>query len=229
MKSILLITILLNFVYSNKSSDSQYVFDFSFNKNAGSDRVISIEVFKSTKNDAILSAKEQEKYNLLEWVSIGDAQINLRENRSFKRIALGFNMEIQMLGKEDKQLIRNKIFEINNIEVNINQIKRKELNQMECTIQFEHTGDAYTLRGIVQDYNRNPLEVWFNYTSDCKEYKAFWNYLDRKNMEDLRILCLVSSSITENTKSIKIDISRSLSNKTESGKFLNIMEKLREN
>jgi hypothetical protein len=129
----------LNFVYSNKSNHSQYEFDFSFDKNVGSGREISIEVFKLNKNDGIIAAKDQEKFNYLEWFSIGDPQIYQRENRTFRPIALGFNMETQILSNEDKQLIKRRIFEIHNIEVDINQIKRQELDHMDCTIQFEDT------------------------------------------------------------------------------------------
>jgi hypothetical protein len=177
-KTIVIITIILNFVYSNKSNDSQYEFDFTFDKKVGSGREISIEVFKSNKNDAIIAAKDQEKFNYLEWFSIDGPQI-YQEKRKFRPIALGFNMEIQILSNEDKQLIKRRIFEIHNIEVAINQIKRQELDHMDCTIQFEDTADAYILRGSVYEYKRNPLEVWFNYTSvseeylDCQEFQVF--------------------------------------------------------
>jgi len=117
IRTFLIITILLNFVYSNKSNHSQYEFDFSFDKKDGSGREISIEVFKLNKNDGIIAAKDQEKFNYLEWFSIGDPQIYQRENRTFRPIALGFNMETQILSNEDKQLIKRRIFEIHNMEV----------------------------------------------------------------------------------------------------------------
>ncbi len=66
---------------------------------------------------------------------------------------------------------------------------------MICTIQFEHTGDAYTLKGAVQDFDRNPLEVWFNYTQVNEEYLAFESILNEKNLEDLRVICQIYSSI----------------------------------
>jgi hypothetical protein len=215
-KTIIIITFLLNFVYSNKSKDSQYEFDFGFDKKDGSGREILIEVLKSTKNDAIFSAKDQEKCNHLEWMSIGDPQIYQPENRTFMPNSLGFTMEIQMLSKKDKQLIKQRIFEMHNIEVDINQIKRQELDHMDCTIQFEHTGDAYTLKGTVQDFDRNPLEVWFNYTSVSEEYLAFESILKEKNIEDLRVICQINSSIYNFSKNIKIDFTKNLTEKPES-------------
>jgi hypothetical protein len=104
-----LLTILLNLVYSNKSNDSQYVFDFGFDKKADSGREISIDVFKSTKNDAILSA-------------IGDPQIQKRENLTFRHIALGFYMEILILSMVNKELIKERIYEIHYIELDTKQI-----------------------------------------------------------------------------------------------------------
>jgi WD40 repeat protein len=205
-----IIIIFLNFAASNKSNENEYVFDFSFDKRVGSRRELSIDVFKSTKNDAIILTKAQEKYISLEWISIGDPQLYHNDYRVFKPMALGFNMEIHMLSNEDKRLIKNRLFEIYQIEININQIKRQKLGNMDCTIEFEDTADAYTLRGTVQDFNRNPLEVRFDYKLVSEEYSAFWNYLNRKNMEDLRVLCQINSSINNYSKNIKIDIIRNL-------------------
>jgi hypothetical protein len=216
--------VFFNFAYSNKLNGNQYVLDFSFDKNTGSGSEISIEVFKSIKNDAIISARDRQNYDNLEWISIGVPQIYQLENRTLRPISLGFNMEIEILSKEDQLLIRNSISEIYNIEVDINQIKRIELDHMECTIQFEDRKDAYTLRGAVHGYDRNPLEVWFNYKSVSEEYSAIMSYLNNSNIEDLRVQCHLNSSITNLSKNLKIDILRSFSEEAESAKILNTME-----
>ena len=55
--------------------------DFVIEKETSTETVF-IEVFKSTSSDFIIDRKEQDKYKSLEWMSIGDPKLVLRNNSS---------------------------------------------------------------------------------------------------------------------------------------------------
>lgn len=91
----------MNFANSNQLNDNDDVFDLSIEKDTISGKVVSIDVFKSTKNDAIIETNDQAKYNRLEWFSIGDPQLTQNNNQPFKFTASGFYMKIEMLTNLD--------------------------------------------------------------------------------------------------------------------------------
>jgi hypothetical protein len=191
----LIITIFFNYVVSNKLTDNEYVHDFKIDETS-----VSIDVFKSTKNDAIIGKNDVTKFNQLEWVSIGDPHLYQDDNRPIG--SLGFYIKIQMLSNSDKDRIQDMIKEKHNITVNTNQIRTKKINQMECTIQFEKDN----LKGTVKHYNQNPLEVYFNYKEDSKELNSFLKFIKENYNEDLNVSCLIQNNRTGYSQNITIEI-----------------------
>jgi len=211
---ILYITIfLINFSNSTKSNDNRYMFDFAVDKETPSGAVVSIDAYKSIKNDDLIKANNQENYNRMEWISIGDPQLHGDLKKPFKFTTIGFNMRIQILNNHDKQLIKKEIKEKYDIEVHINQIKRKKLDHIECRVQFNIENKTLTLYGTVQHYNRNPYEVWFNYNENLNENRLLKKFLEEKNSEDLMISCQTKDNQTGQTNNYKIEITTELPEK----------------
>ena len=104
-------------------------------------------------------------------------------------------MKIQMLNNLDKQLIKNEILEKYDVIVNNNQIKSQIIDHMECEIEFEIDSETLNLKGTVQNYDRNPLEVWFNYKQDARENQLFQKFLIEKSSQNLMVSCVTKSKI----------------------------------
>ena len=168
------IILILGEIAINKAETSGFIHDFRFAKETSTGKTIYIDVFKSTRNDEIIKTKEPNKLKLLEWTSIGDPNLVLHIDLcpfSFK--SNGFEIQIDMLGKEDQNLIKEEINEKYEIEVKNKQIKAMILDQIECTIEFETEREWLRLIGKGIQYNKIPVQIWFNYSKESKGRNLF--------------------------------------------------------
>jgi hypothetical protein len=105
-----------------------------------------------------------------------------------------FEIQLFLLCKEDKNLIKDEINDRYGIEAKYNQIKTMSLEQVECKIDFETQNEVVQLVGKGLQYNKKPLTVWFNYSKHTKERALFENISDSKN--EVTMVCSFSNNRT---------------------------------
>jgi len=203
LKQFLIILCFISIHCQDESRDSDSLDDIVFKLadltvTYQSDREkVTIEAFKSSLNDAIITSQDKNKYGKLTWLSIGNPRLvkaYKKETNSYELVKFnneGFSIYVETLNDDHITLFQNLIKESNNIEVKKRQIVQLVPSKFECKLIFTTEKQKKTiLKGEAFQLNISPLDVSFHVPIGSNERKAFEKRLELegKNL-DLQFQC----------------------------------------
>ncbi len=162
---------------------------------------VYVEAFKSVHNDLIISRNETSKFGQLTWVSIGYPSlvltINARHGHKpvlFMMKPEGFDVMIDMLSNQYRQLFKAIVKRKYEIDVKAEQIVTLIPAKFECTIEFYSDTERILISGKVNQLNKFPLRLSFTAPLNSKERILFDKRAkDELNNLDLDIVCQIYS------------------------------------
>ena len=188
----------------NKETQKNIVFDLAdlsidyVDKNLNE---IHLEAFKHSVNDLILKEGNNSKYGRLNWVSIGNPEIEVKRFGNYSKPIFndftqkGFSIRVQMLTKEHKMVFHKLIKKIYGIDVDLDQIVNLVPSKFDCKTSFylEEEDKMVLITGSVENFNRYPLRIDFDAPKTkkgCFERCLFEKYIQNEtNLLDLKFNC----------------------------------------
>jgi WD40 repeat protein len=130
-----------------------------------------IKAFKSFDNNEIIQNRYEQRYSQLEWVSIGYPRFiknnsTLNDNSYIHYKSDKFYMFIETLSLKQALLIAKGIHLKYELKVKSNQIHKLPLFKFECKTLLKK---ELIIKGSVNNFNRYPLKLEFNYPENSLE------------------------------------------------------------
>ena len=190
---------------NSKFDNTDYVFEKPdlVKEHSYNDETIHLVAYKIKSNDAILNNKNKEKYSQLHWVSLGHPELAVKNSNLFHFTNSEFYTHVIMLTKAQKSLFVNEVKRQYNIDVGEEQITTLIPSEFKCKLKLFCDEEEKSFIGKVNDMNRWPLTLRFEYRRDLKE--CIKEYIS-ENLNELELRCEIlstsASSVKENFFSI---------------------------
>ena len=160
-----------------------------------------LEAYRWNQNDGILYKNNTKNYAKLKWFSLGhpiivlmNSNVHSKQDRLFHHSSNGIFTHIQLLTFEHKKLLANKVKELYNIEIQLDQIMNMPLTAVCCEMNLQDTESELTIKGEVKSFNHFPLKLDFKLAKNSKEMELFNKSLAR-NENDFELKCKIESKI----------------------------------
>jgi len=164
-----------------------------------------IKAFKSFDNNEIIQNRYEQKYSQLAWVSIGNPRFmknnsTLNDNSYIHYESDKFYMFIETLSLKQASLIAKGIHLKYKLKIKSNQIHKLPLFKFECKTILKK---ELIIKGSVNNFNRYPLKLEFNYPKNSLERIQLKENL---NLKYLNFNCeLASINVKTSTNKFKLN------------------------
>ncbi|RNA30085.1 tail fiber [Brachionus plicatilis] len=167
---------------------------------------VTIEAYKSSHNDEIISNKDSDKYSRLTWLSLGNPRlVCFQHKNSIKKIDTnneGFSIYIETLTQDHVDVLKKNIKDKYKININPTQIVKLVPSNFECEFTITDVRKKFTYEGKAHQLNSPQIEVFFYVPKGSEERKVF----DQTN-DDIRFFCKAVRSVAKKYKKNRLFIS----------------------